>query len=97
MLTSEFEVLLNSEIVEQPEILRKHTDLTLGGNGIAANVNATHRRLPRRRSASSPVSIATVVDLPAPFGPSTAQIEPFATSSEMESTAVKSPNFRVNW
>src|SRR5207248_8929036 len=45
--------------------------------------------------ASSPVSILTVVDLPAPLGPRKAQIVPLATSSVRWSTAVKPPKRRV--
>ena len=42
--------------------------------------------------ASRPVSILTVVDFPAPFGPRQAQMAPRSTESEIPLTAVKSPN-----
>jgi hypothetical protein len=41
------------------------------------------------------VSILMVVDLPAPFGPRKAKIEPVSTSKLMSFTAVKSSNFFV--
>jgi hypothetical protein len=41
------------------------------------------------------VSILTVVDFPAPLGPSKAQMAPAATSNVRWSTAVKSPKRRV--
>ena len=44
---------------------------------------------------SSVVSILMVVDLPAPFGPRKAKISPSATSNEIPSTAVTSPNVRL--
>jgi len=41
------------------------------------------------------VSILTVVDFPAPFGPKKAQMAPGATWKERPSTAVNSPKRRV--
>src|SRR5215475_13727226 len=43
----------------------------------------------------SVVSMRINVDLPAPFGPSSAKISPCSTENEMPATAVKSPNFFV--
>src|SRR5438046_7311990 len=48
-------------------------------------------------AGSSVVSIRMSVDLPAPFGPSSAKISPCSTEKEMPSTAVKSPKRFVIW
>ncbi len=42
-----------------------------------------------------PPIMRIVVDLPAPFGPSSPKLSPAGTSKEMASTAVKSPYFLV--
>src|SRR5262249_40452717 len=48
-------------------------------------------------AGSSVVSIRMSVDLPAPFGPSSAKISPCSTEKEIPSTAVKSPKRFVIW
>src|SRR5260370_33919587 len=45
--------------------------------------------------SSNPVSIFIKVDLPAPFGPSSAQMAPEGISNDTRSTAVKPPKRRV--
>lgn len=44
---------------------------------------------------SNPLSILRVVDFPAPFGPSNAQMAPCGTAKVTSSTATKSPKRRV--
>src|SRR6185503_14549820 len=68
-----------------PNCLRTSSCCTTGFSPLSSSVPLV--------GCSRVVSMRIVVVLPAPFGPRKAKISPLATSNEMSSTAVKSPNF----
>src|SRR5579864_6755319 len=70
--------------------------LRLISSGCVATSKPCTHALPAL-GGSSPHKIRMVVDFPAPFGPRNPKISPGATSSEILSTATKSPNFFVRF
>src|SRR5215469_12725361 len=74
-----------------PRLSGKIPAILLTSSGILCTSRPATAASPEA-GASSPVNIFMSVDLPAPFGPSSAQMRPAGISNDAWSTAFRSPN-----
>ena len=65
----ELEVRARRQLVVEREVLRHESDAPLAGIGVAARAGAVDRHVAARPASAGPAIMATVVVLPAPFGP----------------------------
>ena len=87
----EQQVLFHRKIVEQAQDLPAARRFAASVPADCAAASSPHTSTVPEVGGSRPVSIFTVVDFPAPFGPRKTQIAPASTSRFRPSTAVKSP------
>ena len=91
----QLEVGGRAEVLVDRELLRHDADAALGVVRVLVERPAASRPSPMKTSPRSaptrPHSIATVVDLPAPFGPSRPTISPAPTASDRSATTARPP------
>ena len=93
---NELEVLVGAEALVERTRFGHIADAGLDLHRLLGDAVTGHQAVPEV-GANIPVSIFTVVDLPAPFGPRNPKISPGCTSRDRPSTALLSPNTRVRF